>query len=141
MPTAAPTAIVDGSSRNGSTARLSASGSRIVSASSAMTPAMEAALMPAFEASALPPTVLLVDHHQIGLVERSIDSADGGRRDVLDVREWREDQTEGLLQEGEGPVGRPVIDHHDFPLRVVQGEQRAQALDDRQLLVVGGHDE
>jgi hypothetical protein len=84
IPTAAaPTAMVDGSSRKGRMARLSASGSRMVSASSAITPRIEAALMPAFDASAFAPAVLLVDHDQVGLVERSIHPADGGRRDVL----------------------------------------------------------
>ena len=59
IATFAATATVAGSSRNGSTARLSASASSTVSASMISTRAPDAALMPALTASALDPPLAL----------------------------------------------------------------------------------
>ena len=55
IATLAPTATVAGSSRNGSTARLSASAASMVSASMSSTSVPDATLMPALAASALHP--------------------------------------------------------------------------------------
>ena len=48
-------------------------------------------------------------------------------------------EPEGLDQDGERPIGRAVVDHDHVVRRVVQREQRADALDDRPLLVEGRH--
>ena len=68
-----PTATVDGSSRNGITARLNASGSSRVSASMLSTSVPDAALNPAFTASdLLPPFALSMTTSAGSLVDRYI---------------------------------------------------------------------
>ena len=71
IATLPPTATVAGSSRNGSTARLSASASSTVSASMTSTRTPDAALMPALAASALlPPFCLSMTTRSGSLTDR-----------------------------------------------------------------------
>ena len=68
IATCAPTATVVGSSRNGSTARVNASRSRIVSASMTSVSVPDATLMPALTASALQPPFSLSITRTLGSV-------------------------------------------------------------------------
>ena len=97
--------------------------------------------MPALTASALHPPLCLVDDHEIGLADRAIDAANrlGGQR--LNEGQRRGHELKGLLQQRQRAVRGPVVDDDEFARLVVEREQGAEALDNRQLLVVGGHDD
>ena len=97
--------------------------------------------MPALAASALHPPFCLVDDHEIGLADRSVDAAHRLGAQRLIERQWRGHELKGLLQERQRAIRGPVVDDHDLARLVVEREQGADALDNRQFLVVGGHDD
>ena len=84
--------------------------------------------------------VLLVDHHELGVRQRAVDGADLGRLDHRPDRHRRLDQIERLRGPLQRLVLRSVVDADHLELRVVEQQERAHALDDGRLLVVGGRD-
>ena len=83
--------------------------------------------------------VELVDQYQSGLSTRSIDALHIGRGHHLLVDGMDRPQIEvGDEHLGSG-VGRPVVDHDDLEVRIRQGQKPIHGLGDRDLLVVGRH--
>jgi hypothetical protein len=83
----------------------------------------------------------LVDDEELAVRQRSIDAADRLCRQRALVRDFRTDEIEGIDQGVQRPVSGSIVDDDDLVLRIVQEQERAQALADRGLFVVGGHDE
>jgi hypothetical protein len=82
---------------------------------------------------------VLVDHDQVRVGQRPVGVAHRGRRQVLARRPRLLGQGEGPDELVHGAVLGAVGDDHDLELRELQGQQRAHAVDDVDLFVVGRH--
>ena len=85
--------------------------------------------------------VHLVDQHEIPVRQRSIHRAHFLRGDRLLMAHHRAHHLERFGRGGDGAILRSIVDDDDLVFRVVQEQERAQALADRGFLVVRGDDQ
>ena len=86
-------------------------------------------------------SAVLVDDHELGLEDRSIHAPERRGLHRLFEGQRRGHELKRLLQERQRAVRRPVVDDDDLARLIVEREQRADTLDDRQRLIAGGHDD
>ena len=84
--------------------------------------------------------VLLVDDPQVAVAPRDVHAPDRRGRQQDAERLAHRHEVEGLAEPFQRRVARAVVDDDHLVERVAQREQRANALDDRRLLVVGRHE-